>query len=164
MIPPVAPTVTAGTPVAKAAGVALNNALISAAFSEPTAAITGSASFTVSCAAPCTSPSGTVSFDATRRVATFAMAGGASLSPSTTYTATITGARSLATGLALATPYVWQFRTGLLADTTRPRVVLTVPATTPSLARPPARRPMRRSPRCSPKTWPRPAFPLERSA
>ena len=130
VIPPVAPTVTAVTPVANATGVALNNALISAAFSEPMAAITGSASFTVSCAAPCTSPSGTVSFDATSRVATFAMASGASLSPSTTYTATITGARSLATGLALATPYVWQFRTGLLADTTRPRVVLTVPATT----------------------------------
>ena len=130
VIPPVAPTVTAVTPVANATGVALNNALISAAFSEPMAAITGSASFTVSCAAPCTSPSGTVSFDATSRVATFAMASGASLSPSTTYTATITGARSLATGLALASPYVWQFRTGLLADTTRPRVVLTVPATT----------------------------------
>ena len=37
---------------------------------------------------------------------------------------------SCATGLALASPYVWQFRTGLLADTTRPRVILTVPATT----------------------------------
>jgi hypothetical protein len=130
VIPPVPPTVTAVTPARNAAGVALNNALISANFSEAMAAIAGSASFTVSCAAPCTSPAGTVSLDPTNRIATFAMASGASLSPSTTYTATVTGARSLATGLALASPYVWQFRTGLLADTTRPRVLLTVPATT----------------------------------
>ena len=129
-VQPRPPTVTGVAPPANAAHVALNNTLISAEFSEAMAAITGSASFTVSCAAPCTSPAGTVTLDPSRRVATFALPGGTSLAAATTYTATVTGARSLASGLALASPYTWQFRTGLVADTTLPRMVLTTPATT----------------------------------
>ena len=127
---PQPPTVTAVAPVNNATGVAVNNTIISANFSEPMAAITGGASFTVACAAPCTSPAGTVALDGTNRVATFALPSGTSLAPLTLYTATVTGAKSLATGLALVNPFVWRFTTGVLADTTRPRVALTVPATT----------------------------------
>lgn len=124
----VAPTVTAVAPVNNATGVPINYTLITAAFSEPMAPITGAASFTLTCAAPCVNPTGTVTLDATNRIATFASA--ANLAPATLYTATVTGAQSLATGLALATPYVWTFTTGIAADTTKPQVTLTVPATT----------------------------------
>jgi hypothetical protein len=129
-VPSSPPTVTAVAPLANATGVALNNAVITAAFSEPMAAISGGASFTVTCAAPCVSPTGTVTLDSTARIATFALPSGGALAASTTYTATVTGARSATTGLALATPFVWQFTTGLLADTTRPQVALTAPVTT----------------------------------
>ncbi|HXC08128.1 MAG TPA: Ig-like domain-containing protein [Steroidobacteraceae bacterium] len=124
---PVAPTVTAVAPVNNATGVAINSA-IAAEFSEPMAPITGAASFTVTCAAPCVSPTGTVALDAGKADATFTPA--ANLAPSQLYTATITGATSLASGLALASPYVWKFTTGTTTDVTRPRVTLTVPATT----------------------------------
>lgn len=126
----IAPTVTAVAPLNNATGVPVNNTIITAEFSEPMAPITGTASFTVTCAAPCASPTGTVTLDGTGRIATFTTA--ASLTASTLYTATVTGAKSLATGLALASPYVWHFTTGLglVLDTTKPRVTLTVPATT----------------------------------
>lgn len=44
--------------------------------------------------------------------------------------APIAGARSLATDLPMASPYIWRFSTGSVVDTTRPRVELTIPATT----------------------------------
>ena len=125
-----APTVTAVAPVNNATGVTINNTIINAAFSEPMAPITGGASFTVTCSAPCTNPTGTVALDATNRIATFTLTPGSTLAPLTLYTATVTGAKSLATGLALASPYVWTFTTGVTPDTTRPRVLSTVPATT----------------------------------
>ena len=124
---PIAPTVTAVAPVNNATGVAINTA-VTAAFSEAMAPISGAASFTVTCAAPCVSPTGTVALDAGKANATFTPT--ANLTPLTLYTATITGATSLATGRALAAPYVWKFTTGASADTTRPGVTLTVPATT----------------------------------
>ena len=128
---PVAPpTVTAVAPPNNATGVATNNTLITASFSEPVAPITGSASFTVTCAAPCVSPAGTVTLDSTKQVATFALPVGATLTPGTLYTGTVTGATSLATGLAMVAPYVWTFSTGVVPDATRPRVLSTVPATT----------------------------------
>lgn len=123
------PTVTAVAPANNATGVAINNTLITAAFSEPMAPITGTASFVLTCAAPCTSPTGTVALDSTNRVATLTLTPGTSLAASTTYTATVTAARSLATGLAMTAPFVWRFSTAVLADTTRPRVSLTVPVT-----------------------------------
>src|SRR6202011_500539 len=43
---------------------------------------------------------------------------------------TISGASSLATGIAMAQPYVWTFTTGTSANLTRPTVTITVPATT----------------------------------
>ncbi len=128
--PPAPPTVTAVAPAPGTSGVATNNAVITADFSEPMAPITGDASFVVSCAAPCVSPTGSVALDSSNRIATYTLAGGTQLSADTTYTATVTGARSLATGLAMTAPFIWQFSTGVLPDTTRPRVALTVPATT----------------------------------
>ncbi|MDB5953740.1 ice-binding family protein [Ramlibacter sp.] len=124
------PTVTAVAPVNGATGVAFNNAVISADFSEVMAPLGGTATFVVTCAAPCTSPSGTASLDPSGRIATFSLPAGASLAPLTLYTATVTGARSRVTGLAMVAPFVWHFTTGTVADTTRPRVTLTVPATT----------------------------------
>ena len=104
---PVAPTVTAVDPANNATGVGITNKVVTANFSEAMAPIGGASSFTLTCAAPCVNPAGTVSLDATKRIATFAMASGGALAANTTYTATVTGATSLATGLALAVPYVW---------------------------------------------------------
>ena len=125
----VAPTVTAVAPIDKANGVAINNTLITAAFSEPVS-LAGAASFTLNCALPCVSPVGSVTLDASQQIATFALPPATTLSPGTLYTSTVSGATSLASGLALANPYVWHFTTGATPDTTRPRVALTIPAAT----------------------------------
>jgi hypothetical protein len=125
-----APTVTAVAPVNKATGVPINDTIITAAFSEPMAPITGAAIFTVTCATPCTSATGTLALDSTKTIATFTLTPGTTLAPLTVYTGTVAGATSIATGLALASPYVWTFTTGIAPDTTKPRVTLTVPATT----------------------------------
>lgn len=126
------PTVTAVAPPDGATAVPLNT-LVSADFSEAMAPITGDASFVLGCAAPCLPPTGTVSLDTSGRVATFTLAAGTSLAPQTLYTATITGARSSRTGLAMVAPYTWRFTTqtngGGSGDSTRPRVQATVPAT-----------------------------------
>ena len=124
-----APTVTSVAPVSKAQGIPLNNTLVIADFSEPMRPITGAASFTVTCGAPCVSPSGTVTLDATNMIATFALASSATLSPNTVYTATVTAASSIATGLAMTNPYIWQFTTGAVVSSTRPTVTATVPVT-----------------------------------
>lgn len=124
------PTVTAVAPLNGATGVAINTAVISADFSERMSPFGTSASFVVTCAAPCTSPTGTSSLDPSGRVASYVLPAGALLEPLTLYTATVTGARSAITGLAMTAPYVWRFTTGITADNTRPRVSLTVPATT----------------------------------
>jgi len=128
--PPAPPTVTAVAPPNGATGVAINNTVIAADFSEPMAALGGGATFTVTCAAPCTSPAGTAGLDPSTRIATFVMPAGTLLAPLTMYTATVTAARSSTTGLAMVAPFQWRFTTGVATDTTRPRVTLTVPATT----------------------------------
>lgn len=80
---PPPPTVTAVTPLDNATGVVVNNTVITATFSEPMAPITGAASFTVTCAAPCTSPAGNVTLDSTNHIATFALASGTTLAANT---------------------------------------------------------------------------------
>jgi hypothetical protein len=127
---PPSPSVTAVAPANNATGVAINTSVITAAFSEPIAPLTGTATFVVTCAAPCTSPVGTVALNSANQVATFSLPAGSTLATNTTYTATVTSARSLASGLVMTSPYVWQFSTGLVADTTRPRVSFTAPSTT----------------------------------
>jgi hypothetical protein len=133
----IAPRVTAVTPINAAAGVAINSA-ITASFTEDMAPTTlNTATFTLTCAAPCVAPAGTVVYAAGSRAAVFTPT--QVLAIDTTYTATITvGATSVA-GTALAgnqaplpasSDYVWRFTTGATSDTTRPRVTFTVPVTT----------------------------------
>lgn len=50
------------------------------------------------------------------------------LLPSTTYTATITTGATDASGNAMASDYVWSFKTGIAPDVTRPVVISTDPA------------------------------------
>ncbi len=128
-LPAPLPTVTAVAPLDGATGVATNNTVINAAFSEPMSALVDG-DFTVTCAAPCTAPDGTATLNAAGTIATFTLATGTTLDPLTEYTGTIDGVTSSATGFGLLEPYVWRFTTGVTPDTTRPRVTITEPATT----------------------------------
>ncbi len=101
--PPMPPTVTAVAPANNATGVAANT-VTEATFSE---AVSGE-TLTVTCAAPCMNPPGTVTLDSTSKIATFTPT--SSLTSSTVYTATASG-KSVATGLSLASPFVWSFTT-----------------------------------------------------
>lgn len=123
------PAVTAVAPLNGATGVAINNTIITAAFSEPMDALTAG-DFTVTCSAPCTAPDGTATLNAAGTVATFTLASGTALDLTTEYTGTISGATSRATGFGLQQPYIWRFTTRASSDTTRPRVTVTQPATT----------------------------------
>jgi len=125
-----APTVTAVTPLANATDVPLTTTTVTAAFSRPVLALSGDARFTLTCAAPCTSPAGTVALNANSTLATFTLATGTTLAPLTLYTATVTGAASRDSGVRMSTPYVWRFTTEMTPDTLRPRITLTNPATT----------------------------------
>jgi hypothetical protein len=125
------PTVTFTVPANGATGV-ITNTKISATFSEAMDPLTiTTATFTLQQGA--TAIPGTVIYSGVTAVFTPAT----SLLNSSTYTATITtGATDLA-GNQLAgnqapwpaaSNYVWSFTTGAAPDTTRPRVILTVPA------------------------------------
>ncbi|WP_185879094.1 Ig-like domain-containing protein [Variovorax sp. MHTC-1] len=130
--PPVAsvvgPVVTSTSPTGSnppVSGVATNSRVV-ATFSKPMAAPSlNAASFTLACPAG-TSTSATVSYDAATRAATLTPA--TALPPNTLCVATVTTAAQDTTGLALASNFVWSFRTGALADTTRPNVIVVVPA------------------------------------
>lgn len=124
------PQVTAVAPINNATGVPTNLTEITADFTEPVAPLTDDASFVLTCEAPCTNPTGNVTLDSSSEVATFTLTTGTTLEDETTYTATVSGAESLATGLTMAEPFVWSFTTGLTPDTTRPRVSSTIPETT----------------------------------
>jgi len=124
----VAPTVTATSPAAASpavAGVAVNS-VVTATFSKPMAAVSLTAtSFMLAC--PAGEPvSAAVTYDAETRVATLTPSG--ALPPSTLCVATVTTAAQDTTGIALASAFVWSFVTAPLGDTTRPTVVLTIPA------------------------------------
>jgi len=115
------PMVTSTAPANAAIGVAIGNN-ITATFSEAMDPLTiTSTTFTLTDGV--TPVTGTVSY--TGVTAIFNPL--ANLAASTLYTATITtGATDLA-GNALASNYVWSFTTGIVADTTAPTVILTVP-------------------------------------
>jgi hypothetical protein len=123
-----APTVVMTVPAAGAAGV-LNNTPVTAVFSEDMRETSINAgSFTLVNNSLGTVVPGTVSYSATGRTAVFTPAVPGMLAPSSSFTATITtGAADLA-GNTLATNFVWTFTTAALPDTTRPTIVLTVPA------------------------------------
>jgi hypothetical protein len=112
----VAPTVTSVAPADKATGVPINDAIISADFSDEMAPITGSAAFTLVCAAPCVNPAGTIALNASGTLATFALNAGVKLASMTVYTATVSRTTSMVTGLALQSPFTWQFTTGATID------------------------------------------------
>lgn len=114
-----APTVSATVPAADAVDVAINSA-VTATFSEEMTAATVVASFSVANA------TGTVTYDAASKTATFTPA--ANFSSSTLYTATISTGAKDAAGNAMAAAKVWSFTTGVAADTTAPTVLSTVPA------------------------------------
>jgi Ice-binding-like/Bacterial Ig-like domain len=106
------------------------NQKISVTFSEPmnSASILAPGTFTVTGPGLIPVP-GTVTYDATNNIATFAPTGG-TFATGTTFTATIsTGALSMAL-LPLANNYVWTFTTGAGTDTTRPLVSSTNPIDT----------------------------------
>ncbi|EGN74276.1 Protein of unknown function (DUF3494) [Idiomarina sp. A28L] len=122
------PTVTVVIPANNATDVAINDTVISAQFSEPMNSLTA-ANFTVTCESPCSSPSGTVSMNAARTIATYSVTSPDALDEFTVYTARIQNVTSSSHNLPLAQPYVWEFTTGETPDTTRPRVTITQPAT-----------------------------------
>src|ERR1700736_3104425 len=115
------PTVTAVTPLNGAVGVAITNPAITATFSEPMKPL-AAANFPLPGAAPCVNATGTVSLDSTNTIATFTPT--LSLAANTLYTATVSAATSLSTGFALASPYVWTFKT---TATAAPTVTATAP-------------------------------------
>ncbi len=121
------PSVTAVTPVDNSTGISTNTAEVVATFSEPMSPVADRTNFTLTCLAPCASPVGTVSIGATFATATLSLPSTLHLAPLTTYTATVSGLRSLATGLALLGPYAWHFTTGASDDTTAPTVSSAVP-------------------------------------
>ncbi|WP_144156475.1 ice-binding family protein [Paraburkholderia sp. BCC1885] len=99
------------------------NTGISAVFTKDIApASINASSFTLTCAAPCTSPAGVVSYAVGPLTATFTPA--AALAANTTYTATLTTAVTDTSGNALAgnqaalpaaSNYIWTFTTGATA-------------------------------------------------
>jgi hypothetical protein len=137
--------VTLTVPANLAPNVATNTITITASFSEEMAAntfLTPANAFTVTCTAPCVSPTGTVSYVVGSGIAVFTVTSG-DLAAATTYTATIygiaAGTFTAATDLAgnalagnpallpAASNYVWTFTTAA-KDTTPPLVSSTTPA------------------------------------
>ena len=122
------PTVTAVTPANTSTNVDITAPGITAQFSEAMSDLTAS-DFTLSCAEPCTSPTGTVTMSDDNTLATYTVTDSAALEALTQYTATVHSATSRSSGVAVEDPYYWEFTTGRLADTTRPRVTATNPLT-----------------------------------
>jgi hypothetical protein len=128
-------TVPATTTPGATAGVPTNTA-ITAAFTEDMAPATiTAASFTLTCSAPCVSPTGNVSYVVGSKTAVFTPA--AALAAGATYAATITTVATDLSGSALAgnqaplpaaSNYLWTFTTGAAADATVPTVISINPA------------------------------------
>jgi len=124
------PTVAGTAPANNATLIPPNIQSISADFSEPV--VLNSVSFTLSCTSPCVKPTGTVSLDSNFDTATFSLTHGTILEPFTSYTVTIKGAKSIATGVTMADTFVSNFMTGPIVAMVRPRVMTTFPVTSAS--------------------------------
>lgn len=126
-----APTVTSVAPLPNATAVPINTKIITAAFSKAMdqATLTPT-SFTLACPAGTPVTGGTVTYLAAGNVATLTLPAATNLPANTLCTATVTTGAKDTTGIPLAANFVWTFTTGVATDTTRPRVTLTVPATT----------------------------------
>ena len=126
--PLVPPTVSVVAPLNGTIGVPINNTVVTATFSKDiNPATINTSTFTLACPVG-TAITGTVTYAAATRVASFAPI--ASLPANTICTATITTGATDTTGLTLASNFVFTFTTGAVPDTTRPRVTLTTPVTT----------------------------------
>jgi Ice-binding-like/Bacterial Ig-like domain len=126
----VAPTVFASAPaIVGCGGQGMGtNQTITATFSEPMLAATIIAPGTFTVTGPGVTPvTGSVTYDATNNIATFAPTGGV-FATGITFTATITTAAESVGLLPLASNFVWTFTTGAGPDTTPPLVSATNPA------------------------------------
>lgn len=128
--PAAPPTVAAVVPLRDAPAVSVNTKIITAAFSKAMAPATlTTTSFTLSCNGAQITGGGAVTYTSAGNLATLPLPASTNLPSGVLCTATITtGATDLA-GNALVNDYVWHFTTDV-PDTTRPRVLRTVPATT----------------------------------
>ncbi len=119
------PTVTVVSPLPGANSVAMNTQLITAAFSQAMDPATlNNASFTLVCPSAPAVSGGAVSYLSATRVATLSVP--ATL-PVGTCTATVTSAVKDSSGVAMASPYVWQFSTVGVNDTVAPTVAPVTP-------------------------------------
>ena len=127
---PTAPTVTVVAPAFNAPAVPINTKTVTATFSKAMdpASLT-IASFTLACNGTPITGGGAVTL-AAGNMATLPLPAATDLPGNALCPATITTAATALDGNTLASNYVWTFRTALLADTTRPQVLNTVPATT----------------------------------
>lgn len=115
------PVVISTDPMNSASNVALNK-IITATFSEPMDPNTINPSTFLLKFGTNTVP-GVISYSGNNAVYTPLN----KLTPSTTYTGTITTGAKDAAGNTLASNYVWSFTTGIAADTTRPIIISTDP-------------------------------------
>ncbi len=120
------PTVTAVAPANNATGVPINTVVVAAFSTDMAATSITASSFTLAC--PTAAIAGSVTYSSANRSATFTPS--AALPAGVTCTATITTGVMDTQGVPLGSNFVWTFRTALIADTTRPGVVFSVPATT----------------------------------
>jgi len=117
-----APKVTLTVPAADATDVAVDTNVTATFSKDMDPATITAAGFTVTCAAPCTSPAVFVTYDVGTRTATFnPKTPTGVLLANTKYTATVTTAAKDTAGIALATNFVWAFTT--LANTAPPTVL-----------------------------------------
>lgn len=132
------PTVTAVIPVVSATAVPINTKIITAAFNKAmNPATLTTTTFTLVCGGTSIAGGGAVTYLAAGNVATLPLPAATDLPSNALCTARMTTGAADLDGNALANDYVWTFTTGAAADTTRPLVLRTVPATTnpgPTLA------------------------------
>ncbi len=125
-VAPTPPSVTTVSPANNVTTVPTNST-VAVTFDKQMAA---GSTFAVSCVAPCVNPTGTVALNSAGTIATFTLTPATTFAPLTLYTVTASAPMSAA-GLALATPFTSHFITaGVAADTNRPRVTSSAPATT----------------------------------
>ena len=124
---PVAPTITSVTPLAQSAAVALNTKVLTATFSKAMDRATLLGSLTLACPAG-SAVTGTVDYSAASKTATLTLPATPNLPGNTNCTATITTAARDTGGLAMASNFVWSFRTSATPDTTAPTVISTLNA------------------------------------
>jgi hypothetical protein len=122
-----APLVTSTFPSAAVVNVPLNQKVV-ATFTAPMTAstITTAGTFAVVETVGGANVPGAVTYDASSNSGVFAPTN--PLTASTEYTATVTTAAKSALGFAIAADKVWDFTTGVVANTSAPRVTATIPA------------------------------------